>query len=246
MLTCIKASKCPNRACDRRRQKKSQKRGETPGKIPAIPAAKNAKNDPSVNDEPQVDDVDTLRKSLISPSSSGALKAPPQPTTDCDKCENGYIAQGRPYFVLALWDFNCDDFDRMVNVPTQLALDTPKYVAPSSKCFSPGGNLPGYFGAGGGGAQPEVYWANPVPHWTPEADDDEDFMDLDDDLDDLPESLRNTAAAAVPMTKMSLRDLIFFGDALAPTGADDAQQAWDLVRKLHNSLRLCSIRMPPR
>lgn len=122
-----------------------------------------------------------------------AATAPTVTQTSCGVCVEGYVFEGRAYWLEELWDFQCEPVDRLVRV---YADKGPDYRPPH-----------GYYG------DRHVIYANAMPDWSSE---------------------EGTVA---------FKDLIWFGDGLAPLAHDE--DPWQRVRKIHNTLRITSIRMPP-
>lgn len=136
----------------------------------------------------------------------------------CEKCHNqGYIFEGRPYFVVALWNYNCEAVDRLISVPLSSSDDTPCYRAPVTLYRSLDGS--------------PLYRAMPLPQWTPFDDDDE-------------ENGGNQSKMSAEMVKIPFADLLLFGDPSLHT-VNTPHDIWNKVRKLHNLLRITSLRIAP-
>jgi len=255
MLASIKAEQC--KRCKAKRKKKKNR--EVPPKIPGLSVSKKqntsavmtAKTPPST--KPSLS-LTELRQSLTSsrvimpktpPSNSKTAPAAPV-GGDGDECppgcEDGVIMEGRAYFLVAIWDFKGDDVNRMVKVrrvPT--AEDTPRFIAPK-KAFSGSGNMP--FSGVIPADQAEIYWAMPIPNWAPNSSIDEDEEDFFDELGLEKMAIDEEEDDSADFVEVPLRELLLFGDPFDQIENGD-ESPWDIVRRLHNTLRLTSIRMPP-
>lgn len=97
-----------------------------------------------------------------------AAKPPSAPSEEgpCEKCHGqGFVYEGRPYWVVALWDADCDPSERCVSVPGDNA--PPVYKAPVGFYRRADDPSP-------------LYTAMPMPQWTPAVDDDEDDGPMDE------------------------------------------------------------------
>lgn len=169
---------------------------------------------------------------------------------DCAKCDNrGRVIEGRPYYLVALWDLNCDDLTRKVQVPKVLTQDTPRYASPITY---PDSHHISELQVTPLQIPRNVYFAMSMPHWTPVEDDEDDDDDNDDlgvqDMDVQDDGGGNDEGdESRDFVKIPLRDLLVFGDPfkLAASADLDPGQAWEQVRRLHNTFRLTTLRSPP-
>ena len=200
--------------------------------------------------------TNALPQGLVTPGSEGGTT-----TDDCRLCNHkGRIIEGRPYYLVALWDFKCDDVTRIVKVPKKLASDTPRYNMTTVQLYPNAGHMSPLQDSNllPGPLAPNVFYAMTMPHWLPQGRDDNFEFDDDDDADFdsmglEPMRLLQDDEDIIDgdFVQVPLRDLVVFGDPrLMPDGRDidrdiSPEQAWEMVRKLHNTFRLTTLRSCP-
>lgn len=252
MNTATKYHRC--KSCGGKARSAKQTLVAPPLKLPSSSVASAASitltSSPSTPSTPSTPSVD-LKKLLRTSSSAGLIDRPSSQeaavavaVTDakgaCDDCGDGkgYVFEGRPYFLRATWDYKCDAIERLVLVPREPSDDTPVYKAPANlfdfsieanreqKAFGVASNVE------------RCFWAMPMPYWLPFEDD----AEKEDGLDLEPMDSAPLANPAPLLMSVPLQDLLLYGD---PFEVVNGLGPWELTRRLHNTLRLTSIRIPP-
>lgn len=165
---------------------------------------------------------------------------------ECQKCDSrGRVIEGRPYYLVALWDVNCNDLMRTVKVPKEVTEDTPRYACPIPTMYPDAYHISDLqvTQVTNQSLPRNVYFAMSMPHWTPVDQDDDD--DEDDGVRAMDIGLEENVEDDKFVT-VQLRDLLVFGDPFRPSGEmANSNQAWNNVRRLHNTFRLTTLRSPP-
>jgi hypothetical protein len=172
--------------------------------------------------------------SQVPPTSSGSPNHGEAVTEICEHCQNqGYIYEGRPYWLVAAWDYQGADIDRSIIQPLEPLADAPIYTAPKNY-YLPTTTC--------------VFPATTCPILLTSAENDEQAEML--------ETLIEEGQAR----EVSYQEAFVFGDPvigergkLAPLEPlydplydplQGAVSAWESVHRLHNTLRFTSLRIP--